>query len=53
MFIIVILLYIYTIFATLYIFTKIVNIEHDIDTLYDSYSKAIENMIKEGAKRKC
>lgn len=53
MFIMIILLYIYVIFYTLYSFTKLINLEQDIESLYDNYSKAIENMIKEGAKRKC
>lgn len=52
-FILLILLYIFVIIFTVYIYTKIVEIEEDINTLYDSYSESIEKIIKSRGVYKC
>lgn len=46
MFVILLILFIIETVAFCYLFYKILEIEKDIDTLYDNYSKALENSFK-------
>ena len=49
-----IILFIVECFAFCYLFYKILEINKDIDTLYDNYAKSIENNIRENVeKRRC
>lgn len=47
-----IILFIVECFAFCYLFYKILEINKDIDTLYDNYAKSIENNIKENVKKR-
>lgn len=52
MFGLLIILFIVECFAFCYLFYKILEINKDIDTLYDNYVKSIENNIKENVKKR-
>lgn len=52
MFIILIILFIIECVAFCYLFYKILEINKDIDTLYDNYSNSIEKDIKENVKKR-
>ncbi len=54
MFLVVLILCFYNVFFSVYVFTKIIENDKDINTLYDNYSKVVENSIKKGiGKRVC
>lgn len=54
MFLVVLILCFYNVFFSVYVFTKLIENDKDINTLYDNYSKFIENSIKRGVdKRIC
>lgn len=52
MFGLLIILFIVECFAFCYLFYKVLEINKDIDTLYDNYVKSIENNIKENVKKR-
>lgn len=52
MFLILIILCFYNVFFTVYVFTKLIENDKDINTLYDNYSKSMEISIKEGVNKK-
>lgn len=47
-----VILFIIECFGFCYLFYKIIEINKDIDTLYDNYAKSIENNIKENVKKR-
>lgn len=49
---ILIILFIIECFGFCYLFYKIIEINRDIETLYDNYSSSIENGIKENVKKR-
>lgn len=54
MFLVVLILCFYNVFFSVYVFTKLIENDKDINTLYDNYSKVVENSIKKGVgKRVC
>lgn len=50
MFLLLILLYFYNIIFSVYVFTKLVENDKDINILYDNYSKFIEKVYKKELK---
>ena len=46
MFVLIFLIFIWLCVLTVFVISKILEIEKDIDTLYDNYSLQIENMTK-------
>lgn len=52
MFLILIILCFYNVFFSVYVITKLLENNKDINTLYDNYSKAIEKSIKKGVSNK-
>ena len=52
MFIILVILFIIECIAFCYFFYKILEINKDIDTLYNNYSNSIEKNIKENVKKR-
>lgn len=52
MFVILIILFIIECVAFCYLFYKILEINKDIDTLYNNYSNSIEKDIKENVKKR-
>lgn len=51
MFFLFILLFLILVCFTVYFYTKIVELEDDIETLYSSYSKVLDNMIKQKIRK--
>ena len=51
MFVILVILFIIECFGFCYLFYKILEINKDIDTLYDNYCTYIENVTKENIKK--
>lgn len=52
MFVILIILFIVECLAFCYLFYKLLEINKDIDTLYENYSNSIEKDIKENVKKR-
>lgn len=52
MFVLLVVLFIIECFAFCYLFYKILEIEKDIDTLYNNYCSSIEKITKENVKKK-
>ena len=45
MFILIFFIIVFLCFASMYLVSKILEIEKDINTLYDNYAKSLENII--------
>ena len=52
MFVLLVILFIVECVAFCYLFYKILEINKDIDTLYDNYSKSLETITKENVKKR-
>lgn len=52
MFGLLVILFIIECFGFCYLFYKIIEINKDIDTLYDNYCSSIEKIVKENVKRR-
>lgn len=52
MFLVLLVVCFYNVLFSVYVITKNIENDKDINTLYDNYSKVVENSIKKGANRK-
>lgn len=51
MFIFIVLIILFLCVASIFLTYKILEIEKDLDTLYDNYAKQLENLIQNNIKR--